>query len=129
MTLGDFLKAPCPAWDYRLHDCSRWLDRYLVGLGYASPMDALGIEYASEREAKLVIGRGGGLLALWTRGMNVIGPAEVAEPMMGDAAILSIATDDGTDQTTGIWTGVRWASVHRYGTMFGVGEPLRIWRV
>lgn len=129
MTLGDFLRAPCHAWDYVHHDCSRWLDRYLVGLGYGSPMAATGISYSSEREAKVTIGRGGGLLALWSAGMTAISCPEINAPKAGDVAILSIPTDDGTDQTCGIWTGDKWASVHRHGTAFGVGVPLRIWSV
>ncbi len=128
MTLGEFLRAPCPPWDFRQHDCSRWLDRYLVGLGHASPMAATGIAYGSEREAQVVIGRGGGLLALWARGMDAVGLPRVEAPLPGDVAIISVPTDDGTDETTGIWTGQRWASVHKLGTMFGVGAPLMIWR-
>lgn len=127
--LGDYLRSAQPAWDYRQHDCSRWLDRYLVMLGYPSPMEATGIAYGGEREAKVVIGRGGGLLALWTRGMEAIGLQEIGEPQVGAAAILAIPTDDGTDQTCGIYTGKRWASVHRHGTVFGLGEPLRMWSV
>ncbi len=127
--LGEFLRTPCPAWDFVNHDCSRWLDRYLVQRGHRSPMAAIDISYSSEREAQLVIGRGGGLLALWTKGLEAIGLAEVEGPRQGDVAILSIPTDDGSDQTCGIWTGQRWASVHRTGTMFGVGDPLLIWRV
>ncbi|WP_288803916.1 hypothetical protein [uncultured Novosphingobium sp.] len=127
--LGDFLRSAQPAWDYRQHDCSRWLDRYLCMLGYASPMEATGIQYDSEREAKVVIGRGGGLLALWTAGLEAIGLEEVETPALGDVAILSVPTDDGEDQTCGIWTGKRWASVHRTGTAFGIGDPLKVWRV
>lgn len=127
--LGDFLRSAQPTWDYREHDCSRWLDRYLRMLGHPSPMAATGIVYASEREAKVVIGRGGGLLALWSAGIEAIGLTEVAAASPGDIAILSIPTDDDEDETCGIWTGKRWASVHRTGTMFGVGVPLRIWRV
>lgn len=127
--IGDFLRSAQPAWDYVQHDCSRWLDRYLLMRGHASPMQAIGVEYTSEREAKLVIGRGGGLLALWTQGMAAIGLTEIVSPQLGDVAILSIPTDDDTDETCGIWTGQRWASVHRKGTMFGVGEPLRMWTV
>ncbi|WP_454798596.1 DUF6950 family protein [Novosphingobium lindaniclasticum] len=127
--LGDFLRSAQPAWDYCNHDCSRWLDRYLRMSGHPSPMDATGIDYASEREAKVVIGRGGGLLALWTAGLQAIGLPEVETAALGDVAILSIPTDDGEDQTCGIWTGKRWASVHRSGTAFGLGEPLKVWRV
>lgn len=127
--LGDYLRSAQPAWDYVEHDCSRWLDRYLVMRGHPSPMEVTGISYASEREAQVVIGRGGGLLALWTRGMEAIGLAEIEAPELGAVAILSIPTDDGTDETCGIWTGKRWASVHRKGTIFGVGLPLRMWSV
>lgn len=127
--LGDFLRSAQPVWDYLQHDCSRWLDRYLRMLGRASPMEAIGIQYGSEREAKVVIGRGGGLLALWSAGLEAIGLEEVETPALGDVAILSVPTDDGEDQTCGIWTGKRWASVHRTGTAFGIGEPLKVWRV
>ncbi|WP_159975894.1 MULTISPECIES: hypothetical protein [unclassified Novosphingobium] len=91
-------------------------------------MAATGIAYGSEREAQVVIGRGGGLLALWARGMDAVGLPRVEAPLPGDVAIISVPTDDGTDETTGIWTGQRWASVHKLGTMFGVGAPLMIWR-
>ncbi|XJJ67281.1 hypothetical protein WBP07_17880 [Novosphingobium sp. BL-8A] len=105
------------------------MDRYLVMLGYASPMKATGIQYDNEREAKVVIGRGGGLLALWSAGLEAIGLTEIEAPDLGDVAILSVSTDDGEDQTCGIWTGKRWASVHRHGTAFGIGEPIKMWRV
>lgn len=92
-------------------------------------MEAIGVAYESEREAKVTIGRGGGLLTLWSQGLAAIGLVQIDAPQPGDVAILSIPTDDGTDETCGIWTGERWASVHRHGTMFGVGTPLGIWRV
>lgn len=125
--LGEFLRAPCPPWDFIHHDCSRWLDRFIVQRGHSSPMRALGVEYGSEREAQLVIGRGGGLLALWSLGLQAIGLPETDVHKPGIVAILAIPTDDGSNQTCGIWSGQRWASVHRHGTIFGVGEPLRMW--
>lgn len=129
MMLGEYLRAPRPAWDYIAHDCSRWLDRWLVLRGRASAMEAIGIAYSSERSAALTIARGGGLLALWARGMEAIGLSQVEIPRMGDAAILSVQTEDGTNETTGIWTGERWASVHKGGLIVGVGDPLMLWRV
>ena len=129
MTLGDFLRAPRPTWDFVRHDCSRWLDAWLVAQGHASPMQAIGIEYSGPVSAARVIERGGGLLALWREGMRAIGLQPTDEPAQGDAAILTIPTDDATQQTTGIWTGTRWAACHRWGLMFGVGDPLEIWRV
>lgn len=129
MTLGEYLRAPRPAWDYVTHDCSRWLDRWLILRGHASAMEATGIRYNSERSAMLTIGRGGGLLALWSRGMDAIGCPTIDTPAEGDAAILSIPTDDTTNETCGIWSGERWASVHKHGLVVGIGEPLAIWRL
>jgi hypothetical protein len=129
MTLGEYLKAPRPAWDWINLDCSRWLDRWLVLCEHRSAMEATGISYSSERSAMLTIARGGGLLSLWSRGMDALSLAQVQRPAMGDAAILAVETDDGTNETCGIWTGERWASLHQRGLVFGVGEPLKVWRV
>lgn len=129
MTLGEYLKAPRPAWDWINLDCSRWLDRWIVMQGRRSAMEATGIAYNSERSALLTIRRGGGLLALWSRGMEAVGIMETDAPVAGDAAILSIPTEDGADETCGIWTGERWASLHTRGLIFGIGDPLIVWRV
>ncbi len=129
MDLGEYLKAPRPAWDWRVHDCSRWLDRWLVLRGHRSAMEATDISYDSERSAMRTIIRGGGLLPLWTRGMAAIGVEAVEAAQLGDVAILATETDDGHNRTTGIWTGQRWASVHRHGLACGPGDPLVIWRV
>ncbi len=129
MMLGDYLRSPRPQWDYVAHDCSRWLDRWLVLRGHGSAMEAIGARYSSERSAMRVIVAGGGLLALWQRGMEAIGLEVVSEPRAGDAAILASETDDGHNRTTGIWTGERWASVHRHGLSCAPGDPLMVWRV
>lgn len=129
MMLGDYLKAPRPAWDWVNLDCSRWLDRWLMECGYPSPMAATHVEYSGPISAQRVIERGGGLFTLWAAGMEAIGLAETETPKMGDASVLSILTDDGTNQTCGIWTGERWASLHQRGLVFGVGEPLMVWSV
>jgi len=129
MDLGEYLKAPRPAFDFVAHDCSRWMDRWIVSRGHASAMEATGIRYSSERSALRTIRRGGGLFALWQRGMDAIGVPEVATPTLGNCTILEIPTDDGVNETCGIWTGERWASLHRHGLMFGVGSPIMIWAV
>jgi hypothetical protein len=129
MDLGEFLRAPRPRWDYVAHDCSRWLDRWLVLRGHPSAMQSIGIDYDCERSARRVIVRGGGLLHLWKRGMEAIGVEPTDAPVIGDAAILDCATDDGMNRTTGIWTGERWASVHRHGLSCAPGNPLMIWRL
>lgn len=129
MKLGEYLSQNRGAWDWINHDCSRWLDCWLIVNGHASAMDAIGIVYDSEQSSIRTIVRGGGLLALWARGMDAIGIPPVEVPAQGDAAILDVPTDDGVGQTCGIWTGQRWASVHRTGLICGVGQPLAMWRV
>lgn len=129
MTLGEYLRAPLPAWDWVNHDCSRWLDRWLVLNGHRSAMAATEIGYHDRLSALRIIQGGGGLLALWSRGMAAIGLQLTDTARAGDAAILVAPTEDRTNETCGIWTGERWAAPHHRGLVFGVGAPLRIWRV
>lgn len=129
MTLGEYLRAPLPAWDWVNHDCSRWLDRWLMLNGHRSPMAAMEIAYHDRLSALRIIQAGGGLLALWSRGMAAIGLQLTDNARAGDAAILVAPTEDRTNETCGIWTGERWVAPHHHGLVFGVGAPLRIWRV
>jgi len=93
-------------------------------------MDLTGIYYTGPVSAARVIKGGDGLLNLWQNGMDAIGMATIAVPEKeGDVSILSIPTEDGTNETCGIWTGSKWASCHMRGLMFGIGEPLRVWSI
>lgn len=129
MTLGDYLKAPRPAWDWQAQDCCRWVARWIVGQGYGNPMDHIGHSYTTKLGAIRVIRRGGGLVALWSKGMDAIGLTAVTDPTLGAVAVISVPTDDALDQACGIWTGQRWAMLHERGLVFGVGEPLKIWNI
>lgn len=130
MMLREYLIMPRQKWDWVHMDCSRWLDGWLVRRRWGSAMDAIGISYTGPREALELITNAGGLLPLWERGMDALGLAQAIAPNKeGDVAILSIATDDGTNETTGIWTGSKWASLHRSGIVCGVGETLRVWSI
>jgi len=129
MTLGDYLKSPRPIWDWQSLDCCRWVARWIVDQGHGNPMDHIGHSYATKLGAIRVIRRGGGLVALWSKGMDAIGLTAVTEPSPGAVAVISVPTDDALDQACGIWTGQRWAMLHERGLVFGVGEPLKIWNV
>lgn len=128
MHVSDFLALPRPAWDFRVHDCCRWVDRYLRLNGYASPIEALGLRYDSERSALRVIAKGGGLVALWDAGMTTVGAPLAGQPQAGDVAVIERATADGLNQAMGLFTGDRWASLTPRGLEFGPAATLRVWR-
>lgn len=129
MTLGEYLKAPRPAWDWVEQDCCRWVARWIVSRGHADPMEFIGARYCTRIGALRLIKRGGGLVALWSRGMDGAGIPEAIAAEAGDVAVLSVPTEDGIGEACGIWTGERWAMLHERGLVFGVGEPLKVWRV
>lgn len=127
--LGDYLKAPRPAWDWSTHDCCRWVARWVVINGHPDPMDHIGYRYSTRTGALRVIRRGGGLVALWSKGMAGSGLAAVTAPHSGAVAVLAVPTDDDHGEACGIWTGERWCMLHERGLVFGVGAPVRIWNV
>lgn len=75
-----------------------------------------------------VIGRGGGLVALWTRGMAAVGVPEADEPQAGDVAVIVRPTVCGMGEAMAIYTGDRWASLALRGLEIGAAEPLKVWR-
>lgn len=129
MTVGEYLKAPRSNWDWINLDCCRWVDRWVQECGYLSPMRAIGCRYDSERSALLTIARGGGLAALWSRGMAAIGIDICTTPEPGAVAVLRIATDDAHGEACGIWTGSRWAMLHKAGLYVGDAAAIKIWNV
>jgi hypothetical protein len=61
-------------------------------------MDFLRPLYTSEFQALRTIQEGGGLVALWSRGMADIGAPEVDEPRLGDVGIVEALTEVGVEQ-------------------------------
>lgn len=128
MTIGDFLRAPLPVWDWVNHDCSRWVDRWVQSRGRGSPIAALGLVYDSERSALRRIAEGRGLLPLWTAGMALVGAPEPDEPAAGDVGVIPRATVCGTHEAMALFTGDRWVTLDLRGYQFGPAVPLRVWR-
>ena len=132
MRLSEYLSAPRPAWDWQRLDCCRWVDGWCLANLRGSPMAAIGIRYDSERSALLQIKRGGGLVALWTRGMAAVGIAAVGDQddlRAGDVGVICRPTACGTDEAAGIWTGERWVTLGLRGLDFGPADALAVWRV
>ncbi len=128
MRLGDFLTQPLPEWDWQEHDCCRWVARWIEARGHLSPIKALGLRYSTERGALLTIRRGGGLAALWGRGMDAVGVPLASAPQPGDVAVIHRPTVCGLDTAMAICTGTRWASLAIRGLEIGPAEPLKVWR-
>lgn len=126
--LAAYLKTPVPAWDWIAVDCCRWTDGWSVACGNRSAIGLLGLRYRTERGALLTIRRGGGLVALWSRGMALAGVSHVTEPEAGDIGVIKRPTHDGLNETVGIFTGERWASISDTAKHFGPALPLAIWR-
>lgn len=126
--LAAFLRLPLPKWDYIGHDCCRWVDRWSMSCGNPSAISALGLTYNSERSALVMIKRGGGLVALWTRGMELAEVEEGDDRREGDIGVIERATHDGLNQTMGIFTGERWVSISDAALHFGPADVLAMWR-
>lgn len=128
MTVGDFLTAPLPTWDWINHDCCRWADRWVQARGRKSPIKALGLHWTTEKGALRVIKRGGGLAALWSVGMEAVGVPEALKPLPGDVAVVERPTLDRLNQAMAIYTGSRWASLGLHGMDFGPADTIKVWR-
>lgn len=128
MTLGEYLSASRPVWDWANHDCCRWMDRWCMERGRESAIALLGLRYRTERGALLTIRRGGGLVALWTRGMALTGAPAVDEPQAGDVGIIERPTVCGLNETAAIHTGERWFSISDTSIHSGPARALAMWR-
>lgn len=129
MRLAEYLAAPRAQWDWVNLDCCRWVDGWLQAQGKPSPMAAIGMEYDSERSALRRIVEGGGLTALWTRGMSAIGAEACAidDASAGAVGVIARPTHCGTNEAAAIWTGTRWATLGLRGLDFGPAEALAVW--
>jgi len=129
MRLATFLALPRPPFDYRQSDCCRWLDAWVQARGHASPMAAIGMAYDSERSALRRIREGGGLVALWSKAMGLIGVPEAATPVCGNIGIIACGTDAGEHEVAAIYTGERWVALGQQGLDFSPAQHLRAWGV
>lgn len=129
MTLQQHLDAALgQPFDYQHLDCCRWIDAWVTARGYESPMQAIGILYDSERSALRRIREGGGLVALWSRGMEAVGVPVADEPRPGDVGIIQTETDDGTGEACAIRLGARWVSLEAKGLHIAPAPHLIVWR-
>lgn len=109
-------------------DCCKFAARWVVRRGHSDPMDYIVGRYDSAIGALSLIRRNGGLVPLWTRGMIEAVVPEADDPRAGDVAIIRVATDDGTNEACGIYTGDKWLTLGQRGIEAQPAEPLMIWR-
>jgi hypothetical protein len=129
MTPGEYIGQPLPVWDWKNLDCCRWVDRWVQIRGHASPMQAIGMRYNSERSALRQIRKGGGLVALWSAGMEAAGVPATDMPIAGDVGVVESQTTCGTNEAAGIFTGSRWVTLGLRGFDAFPAVALRAWRV
>jgi hypothetical protein len=127
--LGGFLQAAISRpWRWGEWDCCRFAAEWCIRRGRGDPMDFLRPLYTSEFSAMRTIREGGGLVALWSRGMADIGAPEVDVPELGDVGIVEAITENGAEQVCAIFTGERWAMLGIRGLVCAPAEPIKVWR-
>jgi hypothetical protein len=127
--LAAYLKAALRRpWQWGEWDCCRFAAEWVMANGHPDPMLFLAPWYDSERSALLTIKRGGGLVALWERGMADAGVAEADDAQAGDIAVIERPTEDGIGEALAIFTGERWASLGLRGVEFAPAGVLAMWR-
>jgi len=101
-----------------------------MSCGYGDPMTLVWCTpYDTEFSALRRIHEGGGLVALWSDGMEHAGIPEVCgEAARGDIAIIHRATLCGGDQALGIFTGQRWVTLALAGIEAGPATVVKAWR-
>lgn len=92
-------------------------------------MAAIGMAYDSERSAMRRIAEGGGLAALWTGAMALLGLPEVNEPQPGDVGVIACGTDTDSREVAAIYTGERWVALGLRGLDFSPAVCVKAWRV
>lgn len=115
MTLADFLRDNLGAAER--WNCSTLAADYCIALGYPD-FAAEWRDVVDPDECEAAPREGGGLVALWDRGIGDALPV-VTEPYRpGDIAVLAaLGLDAG-----GIWTGEAWAIRRERGLFFGAPE-------
>ena len=108
-------------------DCCKLVARWVMACGHADPMVTVE-PYDSEFSALRRIRDGGGLVALWTAGMEHVGIPVADEPQSGDVAVISRASTCGSNEVLAIFTGQRWASLALSGIEFGPAHIIKAWR-
>jgi hypothetical protein len=134
--LGEYLReAAAKPWEWGVHDCCRFVAEWVVLCGRPDPMAIVWSDpersYDSEFGALRTIAAGDGLEALWTEGMSYVGVAMLdrgAAPVAGDVGIVVRATECGTDEAAGIYSGERWVTLGLRGIVSSPAEIVKAWR-
>lgn len=127
--LGSYLQAAISRpWKWGKWDCCRFAAEWCIRRGRGDPMSFLEPLYASEFQALRTIREGGGLVALWSRGMADIGAPEVETPKLGDVGVVRSITERGEEDVCAIYTGARWAMLGIHGLICAPADPIKVWR-
>lgn len=135
MTLPEYLQwAMKQPWAWGSEpglDCCKFAGKWAIVCGYLDPMVLVwsGKGYNSETSALRRIHEGGGLVALWTAGMDHVGmPEATGDPEAGDIGVIERPTVCGGNQALGIYTGQRWVTLALAGIESGPANIVKAWR-
>jgi hypothetical protein len=129
MLLGEYIRgAIARPWEWGEVDCCTFAADWAVLCGRADPMGFIRGCYHTELGALRKIKKGGGLVALWTRGMAEAGIPEADSPHAGDIGVIARATDCRTNEAAAIYAGERWVTLGARGIDSGPADVLALWR-
>lgn len=129
MELGEYLQGQSGRhWRAGIHDCCTHAADWVCTWGLGDPMAEWRGLYRTDEEARCLINRAGGLLALWQRGLSAIGIDGVNEPQPGDVGVVMGLGEAGQPEPVGaIYTGRRWSFRAPSGLFFASADVLRAW--
>ena len=111
-----------------VHDCCAFPADWAIECGWPDPMAAWRGAYGTEAEAEALIFDAGGLVPLFSAGMEMAGLPEADEPHVGDIGVVSLLGEEAG----AIFTGKRWAFAADRGIACASLEPgavLKCWTV
>lgn len=129
MSLAEYLAETMrDPWNWGTVDCCTFGADWLVARGAGDPMAFIRGGYDSQLSAMRRIAEGGGLVALWTRGMSDLGRRPTRALRIGNVAVIAAPTEgEGPDEACAIYGGSRWLSRSQRGLEAGPAQVLRMW--
>ncbi len=106
-------------------DCCSWTCDWVLQVAGVDPAAAWRGQCASEHDARRIVARGGGVLALAQAGCAAAGLVPTGDPLPGDVGV--VLTPQGA--TMAIRTRIGWACKTTDGLAVGPYPRLAAWRV
>ncbi len=131
--LGPYLeRAARTPWAWGSHDCCTFPGDWVAMHLGADPIMRWRGRYNTEAEAEALIADAGGLVELWTTGLqDALCPETWDDPAPGDVAVINVVGEGGPTQVGALFGGKRWVTLAPRGIVaipHDWAAPIRRWR-